>query len=140
MCISHSTWKYHVKHQWSLKFSSRFIGVKFEKCQTHILHSFLLSWITWHFLYNSFWWATSEIERKSIEIYYDPRVAYFYQNVAIVGQFYEKKRLKYFVYVNRIDGKYNEKFRHVDHFFGMQSIKIFLFFWDFWVFIEIKME
>lgn len=110
-----------------------------EMSNTHFAFlSIVMDYMT--LLYNSFWWATSEIERKSIEIYYDPRVAYFYQNVAIVGQFYEKKRLKYFVYVNRIDGKYNEKLRHVDHFFGMQSIKILLFFWDFRFVIEIKME
>lgn len=46
--------------------------------------------------------------------------------MAIVGQIYEKKRLKYFVYVYRIDRKYNEKLQHVDHFFGMQSIEIFI--------------
>lgn len=56
---------------------------------------------------------------ESIEIYCVTRVAYLYQNVAIVEQFYEKKRLKYFVYVNRIS-----RWENIMKSYGMLTISL----------------
>lgn len=98
----------------------------------------LMAYMT--FLYNSFWRATSlpNIEMKSIEGYCVTRVAYFYQNVdLLLDNFMRETDLSIlFTSIEYVDGKNNEKLLLVDHFFGMQSFKIFIFvrflgyYWD----------